>query len=403
MNSSFTSKHSNGHLSSFDSPTANYTNNERYNLFLNQHNSSLNDENDLSHYSSFNTSADHYSSSERRYSTDTQSSQLSCSLMSNTHQSLHDILKRTQPKPRALFKQKSRRLSPAAHQQLLDANGGNNILGSLNKELTNVQTMNTLNGKRYSLGCVNIMQNLEQSATANALRSNSLSLDLNSNQRQTSPNGFSPEFGAAPKSQNYFHYDSVFESPQSSNSDQQSFTEKLNAKLESSFNNLEISWNDTNESLDNLNKRNKPRNSTFVSNGTAVKHATLSDSLSPTGSEELSSLEIKYAGLAGNLDEFLRQTNLEELADLFAKHKVGLYGFLSMGEDELKQLGIQNPEHLATLIAGQLKFKEAIGVESLESMSFICYLGNQLDKARKEMESLKKEFETHKMCLYDMK
>jgi len=376
MNSSLT-KHQNGHM---NSPTANYSNNERYNMLLNHHNNSLNDENDLSHYGSFNTSADQFSH-ERRYSNDTQSSQMSNSMISNSNshqQTINDILKRTQPKPRALFKQRPR-------QQLINAEANANN-GLMNKETIPV------NKSRYSFGHVNqIMQTLEQhnNTPSNGLRSGSLSLDLTSNlnsHRHTSPNGYSPDqtFGSTQKSPNLFQYDSVFHSPHSSGSDHQSFTEKSVSRLEASF--LNLSWNDPDEST---NKRNKPRNSTFVYNENSNQpELPNSPILIPNNSE---GLEVKYSGLPDSLPEFLQQNDLEELAETLDKAKIGLYSLLLMSETELRKLGVKKDEDLAALIAGQLKYKEYAGIKTLESMNFACYLGNKLEKVQKELDTFKME------------
>lgn len=399
MNSSFTSKYSNSH--SIDSPTSNYSSNDRYNNIV--HNNSLQDnDNDLSHYSSFNTStSDHYSNgSDRRYSFD-----MSSPFMQNAHQStIQEILKRNPSRPRALFKQRTKTQTPVSqhHQQqqsqlLQDAMNGISLSGtssinSGNKDVKNNLIQSTVNNmvnkSSYSFGSMNqMLQNLEQQQPTNTFRSNSLSLHLGSQRQSNSPNRYSPEiFHSMDKNSSF--YDSVFESPQNNHSEQQSFTEKSNQSKVDLYN-LNVSWDSL---ADNANKpRNKPRNSTFVSNGNS--------SLLQAGSEEFSSLEIKFAGLANNLDEFLNQQNLGELSELFAKKNIGLYTFLSMAEDELKNTGVQNPEHLATLIAAQLKFKEQIGVESLESMYYICYLGDRLDKTKRENNILKKEYEMYKLGL----
>lgn len=387
-----------------DSPTSNHYPADRFNLILSgsNHNASFNDENDL-HQSSFNSSIDHSFQNERRFSLETQTSQLSNSLLS-TNQSLNEILNRNQAKPRPIFKQRQRRLSPASHH-LTDANNNNNSSNNNSNIIRDKQS-------RHSIGAANQLV----MPPSNNLRTNSLSLDLNGNaltNRKSISNQYSPDnaFDSWQKNQNLFQYDSVFESPQSSASDQ--IFNDQNSKLESSFISLNISWNDSNAEDTSLNHRErKPRNSTFVSNcvsnniSNGVSNpASTSNSSSQTTSptESLSCLESKFACLASDLNEFLKQLGLDELKSLFEEKNVDLHTFLTLSEVDLKQFGITNLEHLATLIAGQLKFKEIISIGSSESMSYVIYLGTQLERTKKELAKVKEENRLYKMGLTDIK
>ena len=360
------------------------------------------------------------------------------SSMANTTLDVNELLGRNNQRPRAIFKQRQRRLSPSTSQQqfMLDMQHSN-AASLMNQSFAAHSSANREHSKQsrcHSFSASNqmLLSPLAlQSTPANTQRSGSLTLDLGVNfNNQQSPTGStgtsncSPDQGYSswPK-QNIFRYDELsppFQSPTSPCENRSFDDQHQSTKQDLSILNMNVSWQDSNDETPNDQPRNKPRNSTFVQTADQSSY-NLANSHSTSSSSQLASLESawnqpcatsldqKFGELADDLNDFLGQQSkhlgqrdLQELSELFAEKHIGLYRFLTMSEDDLKAIGISQHQHLATLIAAQVDFLRQIGIESgsetsNETMRYVIFLGSRLERAKKELVKLQNELKMYRM------
>lgn len=341
--------------------------------------------------------------------------QNSCSTMTSSSD-VNEILSRNQQRPRAIFKQRQRRVSPSASQQFtLDMHHSNATASMMNQSFaanSSAALEHNRQSRCHSFSNSNqmLLSPVGLSSAGSNQRSGSLTLDLGSNFSNKSPtssagaSNCSPDQGYSswPK-QNIFVYEDLptFHSP-TSPCENRSFDDQSSKPAELSILNMNVSWQDSNEDSPTDQPRNKPRNSTFVhandnSNYNLANSQSTSTSSQPS-SLEASAQDYKFApDLAQDLNEFLAQKRMQELSETFAEKRIDLYTFLIMSQDDLKMIGISKPEHLAALIAGQLNFRAQIGIESSEAMRFVAYLGSNLERVKKELIKLQNELKMYRM------
>ncbi|KAI1297306.1 Ankyrin repeat and SAM domain-containing protein 3 [Halotydeus destructor] len=107
--------------------------------------------------------------------------------------------------------------------------------------------------------------------------------------------------------------------------------------------------------------------------------------------------------LPANLDQLLNRIGLDMYRDLFVNNGVDLWVFMTLSEADFTQLGVSLLGHRRKMVLAQLRYRDSVGVTSLQESIYCDYLLNQLSELNAENQKLTTDNVQLRMAVHDLR